>query len=149
VTIQHRGEHTYAYNVANQLTARSVSDGRSYTYDWSQRGQLLAENIQGVPVCSFVYDAAGQMIEATVFTQTTTFSYTAASRAGAFARVRVGVAGYDPVRAARPCGPTRSGGRQSHPGGDLWRRPAALSLWPRLPGAIGLGAHRRPACGSE
>jgi YD repeat-containing protein len=66
---------TYTYDIANRLTDRAVSDGRVYTYTWSQRGQLLAEWTQGVPVRTFTYDAAGQMVEATVFTLTTRFTY--------------------------------------------------------------------------
>jgi YD repeat-containing protein len=66
---------TYTFDAANRLTARSVSDGRSYTYDWSQRGQLLAETTQGVEVRTFTYDGAGRLVEATVFTLTTRFTY--------------------------------------------------------------------------
>jgi YD repeat-containing protein len=79
---------TYTYDIANRLTDRAVSDGRVYTYTWSQRGQLLAEWTQGVPVRTFTYDAAGQMVEATVFTLTTRFTYN-----GLGARVAVEVVG--------------------------------------------------------
>jgi YD repeat-containing protein len=51
-----------------------VSDGRSYTYSWSDRGQLLKET-QGVDVRTFTYDGAGRLVEATVFTLTTKFTY--------------------------------------------------------------------------
>ena len=44
---------THTYDIANRLTGRTVSDGRSYTYDWSDRGQLLAEWTQGYPVRPF------------------------------------------------------------------------------------------------
>ena len=66
---------TYTFDAANRLTDRAVSDGRSYTYDWSARGQMLAEYTQGYPVRTFTYDGAGRMIEATVFTLTTRFTY--------------------------------------------------------------------------
>jgi YD repeat-containing protein len=65
----------YTYDAANRLTSRSVSDGRMYTYDWSPRGQLLTEWTQSYPVRTFAYNAAGQMTQATVFTQTTRFVY--------------------------------------------------------------------------
>jgi len=80
---------TYTYDIANRLTDRAVSDGRAYTYDWSARGQMLVEWTQGYPVRTFSYDAAGRMVEATVFTQTTKFTYN-----GLGARVAVGVVGY-------------------------------------------------------
>jgi YD repeat-containing protein len=41
---------TYTFDAANRLTARAVSDGRSYTYAWSDRGEMLAETTQGVDV---------------------------------------------------------------------------------------------------
>ena len=66
---------TYTYDTANRLTDRAVSDGRTYTYDWSDRGQLLTEWTQGYPVRTFTYDGAGQMVAATLFTQTTRFRY--------------------------------------------------------------------------
>ena len=47
---------TYTYDAANRLTARAVSDGRTYTYDWSARGQMLVEWTQGYPVRTFTYD---------------------------------------------------------------------------------------------
>jgi len=72
---------------ANRLTARAVSDGRSYTYAWSDRGELLAEETQGVDVRTFEWDAAGRLVEATVFTLTTYFTY-----AGDGTRVAVEVA---------------------------------------------------------
>jgi len=71
-----------------RLTNRAVSDGRAYTYTWSQRGQMLAEYTEGVPVRTFSYNGAGQMIKATVFTLTTEFEYN-----GLGARVAVSVAG--------------------------------------------------------
>jgi len=59
------------------------SDGRSYilrlrsgqAYDWSNRGQLLKEWTEGLAIRTFEYNAAGQMITATVFTLTTRFKY--------------------------------------------------------------------------
>jgi YD repeat-containing protein len=80
---------TYTFDAANRLTARVVSDGRSYTYEWSQRGQLLAENTQGVDVRTFTYDGAGRLVEATVFTLTTRFTYN-----GLGARTSVEVVGH-------------------------------------------------------
>lgn len=80
---------SYTYDAANRLTNRDVSDGRTYTYDWSARGQLLAEYAQGYPVRAFTYDGAGQLVEATVFTQTTRFTYN-----GLGGRVAVEVAGH-------------------------------------------------------
>ena len=65
----------YTYDAAGRLTGREVSDGRSYTYTWSARNELLAEHTQGYPVRTFTWDAAGRMVEATVFTQTTRFTY--------------------------------------------------------------------------
>jgi YD repeat-containing protein len=65
----------YTYDAANRLTDRAVSDGRAYTYTWSARGQLLAEYTQSYPVRTFAYDGAGQLVEATVFTLTTRFTY--------------------------------------------------------------------------
>jgi YD repeat-containing protein len=53
-----------------------VSDGRSYTYDWSGRGELLVEETQGADVRTFAWDAAGRLVQATVFTRTTHFTYT-------------------------------------------------------------------------
>jgi YD repeat-containing protein len=58
-------------------------------YTWSQRGQLLAETIQGVDVRTFTYDGAGHLVEATVFTLTTKLTYN-----GLGARVAVEVVGY-------------------------------------------------------
>ena len=55
---------TNSYDAANRLTARSRSDGHAYTYDWSQRGQLLTEWTQGYPVRAFAYDGTGRMIQA-------------------------------------------------------------------------------------
>ena len=52
---------TYTFDAANRLTNRQVSDGRSYTYTWSLRGELEAEWTQGVAVRSFGYDAAGRL----------------------------------------------------------------------------------------
>ena len=46
---------TYTYDAANRLTSRAVSDGRTYTYTWSARGQLRAEYTQGYPVRTFTY----------------------------------------------------------------------------------------------
>ena len=66
---------TYTFDAANRLTDRIVSDGRTYTYTWSPRGEMLAEWTQGYPVRTFTYDAAGRMVEATVFTLTTRFTY--------------------------------------------------------------------------
>jgi YD repeat-containing protein len=79
---------TYTYDAANRLTDRGVSDGRVYTYTWSARGQMLAEWTQGYPVRTFTYDGAGQLVEATVFTLTTRFTYN-----GLGARVAVEVVG--------------------------------------------------------
>jgi YD repeat-containing protein len=80
---------TYTYDAANRLTARSASDGRAYVYEWSQRGQLLAENTQGVDVRTFTYDGAGRLVEAAVFTLTTRFTYD-----GLGARTHVEVVGH-------------------------------------------------------
>jgi YD repeat-containing protein len=68
---------TYTYDAANRLTDQVRSDGRSYTYTWSNRNQLLAEWIPGVPVAvrEFAYDGAGRMTQARVFTLTTRFAY--------------------------------------------------------------------------
>ena len=79
---------TYTYDAANRLTDREVSDGRAYTYTWSVRGQMLAEWTEGVSVRTFSYDGAGRMVEATVFTLTTVFTYS-----GLGARVAVGIVG--------------------------------------------------------
>jgi len=87
---------TYEYDMANRLTARAVSDGRVYSYTWSARGRLLAEHAlsgaegwtQGYPVRTFTYDGAGQLVEATVFTQITKFTYN-----GWGARVAIEVVG--------------------------------------------------------
>jgi hypothetical protein len=59
------------------LTDHVRSDGRSYTYTWSNRGQLLAEWVPEIPVaaCEFSYDGAGRMTQARVFTLTTRFAY--------------------------------------------------------------------------
>jgi YD repeat-containing protein len=78
----------YTFDAANRLTNRVVSDGRTYTYTWSQRGQMLAEYTGGVPVRTFAYDGAGQMVQATVFTLTTEFVYN-----GLGARVALSVTG--------------------------------------------------------
>jgi YD repeat-containing protein len=88
---------THTYDAAHRLRERHVSDGRSYTYTWAARGQLLAEhalsvvegNTQGYAVRTFGYNGAGQMAEATVFTLTTQFSYN-----GAGGRVWVNVVGH-------------------------------------------------------
>jgi YD repeat-containing protein len=66
---------THTYDAANCLTDRQVSDGRSYTYDWSNRNQMLREWTAGVPVRTFNYDSAGRMTQATVFTLTMRFTY--------------------------------------------------------------------------
>jgi len=66
---------TYTYDAANRLTERQVSDGRAYAYTWSNRGELLVEWTQDLPVRTFAYDAAGRMVAATVFTLTTRFTY--------------------------------------------------------------------------
>ncbi len=79
----------YTYDSARRLTDRTMSDGRVYTYTWSTRGQMLAEYTQGIPVRTFAYDGAGRLIEATLFTQTTTFVYK-----GLGDRVAVTVEGY-------------------------------------------------------
>ncbi|MBN2005899.1 MAG: RHS repeat protein [Anaerolineae bacterium] len=79
---------TQSYDAANRLSARSRSDGHNYLYAWSQQGQLLAEYTQGVPARTFVYDGAGRMVEATVFTLTTEFAYN-----GLGARLSLSVAG--------------------------------------------------------
>ena len=89
---------TYEYDNANRLTDRVVSDGRVYSYTWSARGQMLAEWTQGYPVRTFTYDGAGQMVEATVFTLTTRFTYN-----GLGARVAVEVVGLAP-KGLRPEG---------------------------------------------
>ncbi len=78
----------YTFDAANRLTARAVSDGRAYTYDWSNRGQMLTEWIDSIPVRTFAYDGAGQMVQATVFTLTTEFVYN-----GLGARVALSVTG--------------------------------------------------------
>jgi YD repeat-containing protein len=80
---------TYTYDAANRLATRSASDGRAYVYEWSQRGQLLAENTQGVDVRTFTYDGAGRLVEATVFTLTTRFTYD-----GLGARTHIEVVGH-------------------------------------------------------
>ncbi len=66
---------TYTYDAANRLTDRAVSDGRTYTYTWSARGQLLAEYTHSYPVRTFTYNATGHLVETTVFTLTTRFTY--------------------------------------------------------------------------
>jgi YD repeat-containing protein len=66
-----------------------VSDGRSYAYEWSDRGELLAEATQGVDARTFAWDAAGRLVQATVFTLTTHFTYT-----GDGTRVAVEVEGH-------------------------------------------------------
>jgi YD repeat-containing protein len=66
---------TYTFDAANRLTDRARSDDRTYTYDWSARGQMLTEWTEGLPVRTFDYDGAGRMVEATVFTLTTRFTY--------------------------------------------------------------------------
>jgi YD repeat-containing protein len=45
---------TYTYDAANRLTYRARSDDRSYTYDWSDRNQMLREWTAGVPVRTFI-----------------------------------------------------------------------------------------------
>jgi hypothetical protein len=40
---------------------RQKQDGRSYSYVWSDRGELPAENTQGVDVRTFEWDAAGSV----------------------------------------------------------------------------------------
>jgi YD repeat-containing protein len=80
---------TYTHDAANRLTDRAVSDGRVYTYTWSASGQLLAEWTEGYPVRTFTYDGAGRLVEATVFTLTTRFTYN-----GLGARVAVEVVGH-------------------------------------------------------
>jgi YD repeat-containing protein len=50
---------------------------------------MLAEYTEGIPVRTFSYDGAGWMIEATVFTLTTRFTYN-----GLGARVAVDVVGH-------------------------------------------------------
>lgn len=79
----------YTYDSARRLTDRTMSDGRVYTYTWSTRGQMLAEYTQGIPVRTFAYDGAGRLVEATLFTQTTTFVYN-----GLGDRVAITVEGY-------------------------------------------------------
>ncbi len=79
---------TQSYDAANRLSARSRSDGHNYLYTWSQQGQLLAEYTQGIPARTFVYDGAGRMTKATVFTLTTEFAYN-----GLGARLALSVAG--------------------------------------------------------
>ncbi len=80
---------TYTFDAANRLTGQVRSDNRAYTYTWSARGQMLAEYTQGTPVRTFSYDGAGRMVEATVFTLTTRFTYN-----GLGARVTVEVVGH-------------------------------------------------------
>ncbi len=80
---------TYTLDAANRLTGRQVSDGRSYSYEWSDRNELLAEETQGVDVRTFEWDAAGRLVEATVFTLTTHFTY-----AGDGTRAALEVAGH-------------------------------------------------------
>jgi YD repeat-containing protein len=52
-----------------------VSDGRVYTYTWSNAGQMLAERTQGVATRIFTYTAAGQLAETSLFMLTTHFAY--------------------------------------------------------------------------
>jgi YD repeat-containing protein len=66
---------TYTYDAANRLTNRVRSDGRAYTYDWSNRGQMLTEWTEGLPVRTFDYDSAGRLAQARVLTLTTRFTY--------------------------------------------------------------------------
>ena len=66
---------THTFDVANRLTDRVVSDGRVYSYTWSAKGELLEEVTQGIPVRTFSYNGAGHLVEASVFTQTTVFTY--------------------------------------------------------------------------
>ena len=80
---------THSYDAVNRLMERNVSDGRAYTYTWSARGQLLTEWTRGIPVRTFGYNGAGQMVAATVFTLTTQFSYN-----GDGGRVGVNVVGH-------------------------------------------------------
>ncbi len=63
------------FDAVNRMTTRESSDGRSYSYDWSERNELLAERTLGQAVRTFAWDAAGQLVEATVFTLTTYFTY--------------------------------------------------------------------------
>jgi YD repeat-containing protein len=81
---------TYTFDAANRLTDQVRSDDRAYTYTWSARGQMLSEWTEGAAVREFSYDAAGRMIEATVFTLTTRFTYN-----GLGARVAVEVVGQE------------------------------------------------------
>jgi len=83
---------THTFDAVNRFIARTVSDGRAYTYTWSARGQMLAEYTGGVPVREFTYDGAGRMIRARVFTQTTEFVYN-----GLGDRVAVHVDGYGAI----------------------------------------------------
>jgi YD repeat-containing protein len=81
---------THTYDAANRLTGQVRSDDRAYTYTWSARNQMLSEWTEGAAVREFSYDAAGRMIEATVFTLTTRFTYN-----GLGARVAVEVVGQE------------------------------------------------------
>jgi YD repeat-containing protein len=81
---------TYTFDAANRLTDQVRSDDRAYTYTWSSRNQMLSEWTEGAAVREFSYDAAGRMIEATVFTLTTRFTYN-----GLGARVAVEVVGQE------------------------------------------------------
>jgi len=78
-----------------------MSDGRSYTYAWSDRGEMLAEETQGVDVRTFTWDAAGRLVEATVFTLTTWFTYTGDGARVAVAVEGVGTTTYIPDRGGR------------------------------------------------
>ena len=70
-----------------------MSDGRTYTYTWSKRGQMTAEWTNGYAVRTFTYNDVGQMTEATVFTLTTKFTYN-----GDGARLAVEVVGHGTTR---------------------------------------------------
>jgi YD repeat-containing protein len=65
----------YVYDAVNRLTNRTESTGQTYTYAWSDRGEMLAEYFQGNPIRTFTYNSAGQLSEATVLTLTTRFRY--------------------------------------------------------------------------
>ncbi len=132
---------TYTYDASNRLTARSRSDGHTYTYDWSQRGQLLTEWTQGYLVRAFSYDGAGRMIEAWVFTQTTEFAYN-----GLGARLAVEVVGHGATTYALDLA---AGNVQMprglfcpHPGGDVTHGDGDVPLRQRLSGR---GSRRRTA----
>ncbi len=66
---------TSTFDMANRLLERVVSDGRTYSYSWSDRGDMLTESTAGVVVRSFTYNGAGQMTKATLFNLETQFTY--------------------------------------------------------------------------